>query len=278
MPGRRLCALHPVAFVTGASGGLGQAFCEMLLAEGIRVWGTARDATRLTNLAASPRFTPVVLDLDQPTAALEAFQSAQTAAGGRFDLVVQNAGYGVFGPFASLDSELWQRQLSALLLTTARLSHAALGPMLACGHGSLVHVSSLAAELPLPFMAGYNVAKAGLSALSESLIFETRRTGITVIDFRPGDYRTAFNQAMPATGVTTTDPRLARVWQRLEHNLRTAPRPAQAAADLRRALLRRRPGIVRSGSFFQARLAPFFAALAPAALLRAASAHYFKAS
>jgi uncharacterized protein len=96
-----------------------------------------------------------------------------------------------------------------------------------------------------------------------------------VIDFRPGDYRTAFNKAMHTHSPTTGASRTAHAWRAVEANLNGAPPPARAAADLRRALLRRRSGVVRSGSFFQARLAPLLARLVPAPLARAAAARYF---
>jgi short-subunit dehydrogenase len=278
----RLSDLHRTAFVTGASAGLGKAFATMLLSEGVPVWGTARDPARLAGLtaarAAAP-FHPVRLDLADAAGSESALEQAAAAAGG-FDLVIQNAGFGgTFGDFADTDFGAWERQLEAMLLTTARLSRAALRGMRERNRGCLVHVSSLAAEFPLPFMSGYNVAKAGLSALSESLIFETRGTGVTVIDFRPGDYRTDFNQAMQATTkVATSDPRRARAWLALETNLQASPPPVRAAADLRRALARPRSGVVRSGSFFQARLAPLLARLAPGSAVRAVTARYFGSS
>jgi short-subunit dehydrogenase len=262
---------YRTAFVTGASSGLGATFAEMLLADGVRVWGTARDPARL---AARENFSPVALDLADPAAAEKSFLHAADAAGGAFDLVIHNAGYGVFGPFAATDFAVWQAQLDAMLLATLRLAHAALRPMIARRRGCLVNVSSLAAEFPLPFMSGYNAAKAGLSAFSESLAFETRGTGVKVIDFRPGDYRTPFNQAMhrPLGEPGEIE---ARAWRRLEANLQAAPSPARAAADLRGALLCGRSGTVRSGSFFQARLAPLLARLAPRVLLQAALRSYY---
>jgi short-subunit dehydrogenase len=278
----RLADLHRTAFVTGASAGLGRAFAVMLLHEGVQVWGTARDSARLTELTSKGAglFHPVALDLTNAAGSEAAFERAAAEANGGFDLVIQNAGFGgTFGDFADTDFAAWENQLEAMLLATARLSRAALRSMRARNRGCLVHVSSLAAEFPLPFMSGYNVAKAGLSALSESLIFETRGTGVTVIDFRPGDYRTDFNQAMQATTkVAASDPRHARAWLTLEQNLQASPPPVRAAADLRRALARPRSGVVRSGSFFQARLAPLLARLAPEATVRAVTARYFGSS
>jgi short-subunit dehydrogenase len=270
----RVSDFHATAFVTGASSGLGRAFAEMLLADEVRVWGTSRDPGRLALLGAGPHFTPVALDLAAPAAAEAAFAQAAAEAGGAFDLVVNNAGYGRFGGFAEVASADWQAQIEAMLGTTLRLAHAAYGGMRARNRGCLVNVSSLAAEFPLPFLSGYNVAKAGLSALSESLIFESRGTAVNILDFRPGDYRTAFNQAMQ-TSIPPAGSPAARAWRILEANLQAAPPPERAAADLRRALLGRRRGIVRSGSFFQARLAPLFARLVPTAVLRSILARYF---
>ncbi len=267
---------YPTALVTGASAGLGRAFADMLLGEGVRVWGTARNPARLPGRAG---LTPVALDLADHAAVEHAFRTADTAAGG-LALVINNAGYGMFGPFVERDFADWRRQCDAMLTQTLHLSHLALRGMLARRRGALVNVSSLAAEFPLPFMSGYNAIKAGLSAFSESLMVEVAGTDVIVIDFRPGDYRTGFNQTMHATsGIPpSTSPalvsRLQRAWSVLEANLRTAPAPERAAADLRRALRRGRSGTVRSGAFFQAKLAPLLARLAPLGLRRAVLARY----
>jgi short-subunit dehydrogenase len=271
---RRISEEYPNAFVTGAGSGLGRAFAEMLLSEGVRVWGTSRESARLD--FASPLFQPVVLDLADADAAAAAFGAAEGRAGGGFDLVVNNAGYGVFGEFQAVPSAAWEAQIEAMLVTTLRLTHLAYSGMRRRGRGCLVNVSSLAAEFPLPFMSAYNVAKAGLSALSESLLFETMGTAVRVVDFRPGDYRTAFNQAMQTQPCSEESlRRTGPVWRVLEANLAAGPGPAAAAADLRRALRRRRRGTVRSGSFFQARLSPFLARLIPASAVRAGAARYF---
>jgi len=267
---------YPTALVTGASAGLGRAFADMLLGEGVRVWGTARNPARLPRRAG---LTPVALDLADHATVEHAFRTADTAAGG-LALVINNAGYGMFGPFVERDFADWRRQCDAMLTQTLHLSHLALRGMLTRRRGALVNVSSLAAEFPLPFMSGYNAIKAGLSAFSESLMVEVAGTDVIVIDFRPGDHRTGFNPTMHATsGVPpSTNPalvaRLQRVWSVLEANLRTAPAPERAAADLRRALRRGRSGTVRSGTFFQAKLAPLLARLAPLGLRRAVLARY----
>ncbi|MEO7598867.1 MAG: SDR family NAD(P)-dependent oxidoreductase [Opitutus sp.] len=275
----RLAELYPNAFVTGASAGLGRAFAIMLLGEGVRVWGTARDVGRLTAIAGRfpAIFTPVALDLGEPFAAEAAFRRAANSAGGAFDLVVNNAGYGVFGMFHEVDYDSWQKQLDAMVGTTFRLTHAALQGMHGRNRGCVLNVSSLAAEFPLPFMAGYNVAKSALSALSESLIVETRGTGIKVIDFRPGDYLTDFNRTMLTTSPAghASGPLTTTAWNALEAHRAASPSVEMAARDFRRALLGAKSGVVRSGSFFQARVAPLFARLLPSSMLRRISDRYY---
>lgn len=271
----RVSDLHRTAFVTGASNGLGFAFAGMLLADGVRVWGTSRDPARLTALTqAHPgTFTAVGLDLRDASAAVRIFREQDRAAGG-FDLVINNAGYGVFGEFAPTDFSRWREQLEVMLVNTAELAHAALPGMLARHHGALVNISSLAAEFPLPFQAAYNMAKAGLTALNESLIMETAGTGVVILDVRPGDYRTDFESSV-LRSPGTPPPRVARAWAAFAALMRSGPPPAHAAASLRRALLRHRSGTVRTGRFFQVVVGPFLARFGSLPLRRRVQARYF---
>lgn len=270
MSHRSLSARYRTAFVTGASVGLGRAFAEMLLAEGLEVWGTARDIARLPS---RPGFHPVALELADAAAAEKIFLEADRIAGG-FDVVINNAGYGAFGDFAATDFSVWQRQIEIMLISTARLSQAALRGQLARGRGALVNVSSLAAEFPLPYQGAYNMVKAGLSALNETLMIETVGRGVVIIDFRPGDYRTDFESSVlrPAA---ITDPRQQAVWASFVRMMESGPAPAHAAAGLRRALLRGRSGTVRVGRFFQAVAGPLLARLGSLQVRRRVLARYF---
>lgn len=271
-------ARYRTAFITGASSGLGQAFADMLLANGVEVWGTARDLARLS---ARDKFHAVALELGDGAAAEKIFLVAEQAAGG-FDLVINNAGFGAFGAFADTDFSIWEEQLRMMLVNTARLSHVALRGMLARRRGALVNISSLAAEFPLPYQSAYNMVKSGLSALNESLMFETAGTGVIVIDFRPGDYRTDFEGSVRrAVGpnLPAVDPvqaaRQARVWTAFTGMMASGPAPAHAAAALHRSLLRGRSGTVRTGRFFQAVLGPFLARFGSLALRRRILEKYF---
>ena len=267
------------AFVTGASSGIGAAVARQFLAEGYQVWGTARDAVRLARFGDAPNFHAVELDLDNAEAAVDSYASAQKAAAGGFDVVVNNAGYGVFEAFDSVPFEVWDKQIQAMLVTTLRLIREQIVDLKSRGAGALVNVASLATEFPLPYMSGYNVAKAGLSAMSESLLIELAPTPIRVIDFRPGDFRTDFNVAMNRVSPSLSDPALSRrmagAWSALEANFDQSPDVGMAAYDLFDAVEKKRRGVVRSGDFFQTQVAPLFERLVPQTWARAVRWHYF---
>lgn len=271
-----LSTRYRTAFVSGASTGLGSAFVQMLLTAGVEVWGTSRDWQRRP--MAHERFHPVVMELGDGPAAVKVFLDAEQAAGG-FDLVINNAGFGAFGSFAHTDFSVWEEQLRVMLVNTARLSHAALRGMLARKRGALVNISSIAGEFGMPYQAVYNLTKAGLSALNESLMYEVKGTGVIVLDFRPGDYRTDFDGSVRRPDQPGLDPlnasRMARVWASFEAMMRSGPLPVQAAGDLHRALWRGRSGTVRTGRFFQAVLGPFLARFGSLALKRRIQEIYF---
>ncbi len=266
-----LSARYRTAFITGAGAGLGGAFARRLLAAGVEVWGTSRDPARLQ--VSHAKFHPVALELGDGPAAERAFLAAEQAAGG-FDLVINNAGFGVFGSFAHTDFSVWEEQLRVMLVNTARLSAAALRGMLARNRGALVNISSIAGEFGMPYQAVYNATKAGLSALNESLMYEVKGTGVIIIDFRPGDYRTDF-EASVRRPPGAAGPGQDQAWAAFTAMMHSGPPPARAAVDLCRALLRGRSGTVRSGRFFQAVLAPFLARLGPLALRRKIQEKYF---
>jgi short-subunit dehydrogenase len=247
----------------------------MLLAEGVEVWGTSRDQARLP---ARSGFHGLKLELGDGAAAEKIFLEAERAAGG-FDVVINNAGFGAFGAFAHTDFSVWEEQLRVMLVNTARLSHAALRGMLARKRGALVNISSIAGEFGMPYQAVYNTTKAGLSALNESLMYEVKDTGVIVIDFRPGDFRTDFEGSVRRPDQTGADAvqtgRMAKAWRSFTAMMQSGPAPAGAAADLRAALKRGRSGTVRTGRFFQAVAGPFLARFGSLNLKRRIQEKYF---
>ena len=266
------------AFLTGVSGGIGGAIAQYLLAEGWTVWGTARSEIGWKSFASHKSFHGLHLDLEQRTESLAAFSTAWQQSEG-FDLIINNAGYGIFSPLVEASEEDLDRQVAAMIANTFTLIRVQTAVLLKQGNGTLVNVSSLAVEFPLPFMSGYNMAKAAMSALSESLMMEVAASDVVVIDFRPGDIKTGFNQVMAANAeaviADSSQADLAAAWRVLEKNIQTAPSAASAARSMLRAVRRGRSGIVRYGGFFQARLAPVLIRLIPERLARAIRWRYF---
>ncbi|MEM1223183.1 MAG: SDR family NAD(P)-dependent oxidoreductase [Verrucomicrobiota bacterium] len=238
----------PTAVVTGPSSGLGFAFTKMLLEEGVAVLGVSRQPDVFPN---EPGYEPITCDLSNvahvKSVFKEIFQREHPVS-----LVINNAGYGVLEMLAEMDFEKIQHQYQVMLEAPTIISSLSTKHFAKNGHGCLVNVSSLAVELPLPLMSVYNTTKAGLSALSESLILEELENRFTVIDFRPGDFNTPFAAQMEGE-VHWNGINLREV---MDDHHASAPDVSLAVEGLRRALIRNRSGVVRVGNFFQARIAP----------------------
>jgi len=259
------------ALVTGASSGIGAAIAARFLSEGAEVWGTSRNP-------ASQRFLPGIRPLRLDISCvhqIEADWREQELEAIGFDIVINNAGSGVFGRFADSDFGDWKSQIEMLLIGTMTVCRLVL-PGLIERKGYLVNVSSLAAEFPVPFMSSYNASKAGLSAFTESVILETQSSGMKAIDLRPGDIKTGFNCNMKVkSGKIENQGCMNKVWKRIEKRISDSPSPDLVADKLCKAIRKDRAGIVRAGTPFQAWLAPLLCRFVPASLARAGNISYY---
>ena len=262
---------YRTALVTGASSGLGLAFARLLRDEGLAVWGASRTPDES---AKAEGWRPVQLDLTEPASLRSAIEQVRREAGGAPDVLVNNAGAGVFAGFARFPQDQISRQLQLMLEGPIQLTRAFWPEMLERRRGAVVNVASLAAEFPLPALSIYTAAKAGLAGFSRALMLESAGSGVQVVDFQPGDFKTDFNKVAvrPAGG----EPWERRAWGRFEELLEHGPLPAQAAADLRRALMSGRSGTVATGEFFQARLAPLLQRLVGRSVVRHFIRKYYR--
>ncbi len=225
---------YRTALVTGVSSGLGRGLTEMLLAEGIRVWGTARRTEAIAPFV-STGFELVVLDLEDTAGARAAVRRAEAVAGGVFDLVILNAGHGLFAPFAAAEWRGWELQLQALIVTNAGLAHQLTPAMVARRRGCLVVVTGPSGE----FQTGLTVAQSALSGLALSLMDELTSFGVRVMEFRCDWMHTDFLKHMPAARLTVPevdDERMKLEWARLRRNVETASGPGKSIGKLRQAL------------------------------------------
>ena len=243
-------------FLTGASSGIGLAIAQSLTARGDEVWGTSRNLTRLEQI---PRLHPVRLDLSDARSIDEAFQSALSEAG-RFDVVINNASSGHFGPAEHLSDAEIEEQFQILLFSHLQLMRLALATMRSRGQGLIINVTSLAARLPVPFMAAYNAAKAAMAAFTMSIQLELPDANIRIVDLQPADISTAFNDAV--TRSSEHDPRyemrVGKTWTAVDRNMKNAPRPELVAKRVLQLIdTTNPPPRITVGDIFQSKIAPF---------------------
>jgi short-subunit dehydrogenase len=187
------------ALVTGASSGIGRAFAVELAARGTDLVVVARRRNRLEDLAAEvvtahPGRSVEVLPADLADRGQLGAVEARLADPSLppVDLLVNNAGFGTHGRFATLPVEREEEEILVNLLAPVRLTRAALPPMLAARHGAVVNVSSLTAVQPLPLWATYASTKAYLVRFSKAVDAEVRGQGVRVLVVMPGFTRTEF--------------------------------------------------------------------------------------
>jgi uncharacterized protein len=210
-----MSAYWTTALVTGASSGIGRAISCRLAAEGSDLVVVARDRERLESLAreltdAHPAVGVEVLAAD--LAAADQLGAVERRASDRerpVDLVVNNAGFGTYGQFAGLDIDEEEREIAVNVVALVRLTHAALGGMLARGRGAVMNISSVAGLQATPGNATYGASKAFVASFGEAVSGELAGTGVTLTTVLPGFTRTEFQERAGITGRTIPGP----AWQ-----------------------------------------------------------------
>jgi short-subunit dehydrogenase len=185
---------------------------------------------------------------------------------GYFDVVINNAGSGHFGPAEHLTTEAIYTQFQTLVLAHIELCRLALASMRTHGTGRIINVTSLASRLPVPFMAAYNAAKAAMASFVMSLQLELAGPDIRVIDLQPADICTGFNNAVARTdgGDSRYTELVERTWQIVDRNMLEAPKPDLVARRIARLIDQKNPPArVTVGGTFQAAIAPVIFRLMP---------------
>jgi short-subunit dehydrogenase len=189
--------MSKLAVITGASSGLGAVFADQLAASGHDLILAGRDETRLKAVAQriNRRVDLVVGDLSTD----EGIEALIAELQGRaIDVLVNNAGFGTYGPFAGVDAAREHELVAVNVDALVRLTHAVLPGMLARRSGGILNVASVIAFQPGTYQATYGASKAFVLSLSQALWAETRGTGVTVTALCPGPTRTGFVDALDA--------------------------------------------------------------------------------
>ena len=262
--------------LTGASAGIGRQIAESLANNGHKVWGTSRNSERLLKLN---NFHPLNLDLND-SGSIEACARDALEASGGIDVLINNAGSGLFGSVEHTTGEKMVTQFQIHVFGPLELISKLLPAMRESESGLIINVTSLAAEFPVPFMAAYSAAKAAMSTFTWGLETELHNSGIRIIELRPGDIRTEFGEHLERNAIEDESyyrERSERAFKVHNRKLRTAPAPS-CVADVVLEIVNApnsAPSQRNTGSIFQSRLAPVFKRLLPGALIRFGLRRYF---
>jgi len=242
-------------FLTGASSGIGKAIAKAATETGHEVWGTSRDISRIPSLR---RLHCVQLDLSNPDSIDGAFNTALAEAG-NFDVLINNAGSGHFGPAENLSEKEIATQFQILVFGHMQLMRLALRMMQARGEGLIINVTSLASRLPVPFMAAYNAAKAAMASFTVTIQLELPDLRVHIVDLQPGDICTDFNDAVIKSKLPDQryEAKVAKTWNKVERNMKNAPRPDLVARRVCELIDQTSPPPrMAIGDTFQTKIAP----------------------
>jgi NAD(P)-dependent dehydrogenase (short-subunit alcohol dehydrogenase family) len=175
--------------VTGTSSGFGLAIARYFAARGWNVAATSRRAP-----AGAPddeRVASLVLDVTDESSVAAAV-AATVKRFGTIDVLVNNAGYGVFGPLEAISAAQLEAQFRTNVLGTAAMIRHVLPVMRARCAGTIVNMSSLAGRIADPFASAYDASQFAIEGLSESLRYELAIHGIRIKLIEPGHFKTDF--------------------------------------------------------------------------------------
>jgi short-subunit dehydrogenase len=178
---------NKVAIVTGSSKGLGISVVKQLLDAGVTVIGWSRSATPIVH----PNFKGNQLDIGDETKVKLAFKRVIDEYQ-KIDFIINNAGFGFYGPLENTDSSTIQKMFDTNVLGIFYLTKCALPYMKKAEQGHIINVASIAGLMGIENMSVYNATKFAVKGMSESLFKELRPHGIKVSCILPGSIGTEF--------------------------------------------------------------------------------------
>lgn len=266
-----------VALVTGASSGIGRACAAELHAAGWRVFGASRRAG--AGQLAPEGFALLPMDVDSGESVERAVAALLEQSGGRLDLVVNCAGWGIAGSVEDTSVEEARRQFETNLFGVWRVCRAVLPALRRQRSGTVVNVGSLAGLIGIPFQGAYSASKFALEGLTEALRMELRPFGVRVALLEPGDFRTEFTARRVYAAAADSPAYAARMRRAvgvMEHDERHGADPREAARAVLRIARARRPRLRYTAGPPFARALPLLRRLLPAGLFEWGVRRYYK--
>lgn len=216
-------------FITGTSKGFGKVWAEAALERGDQVVATARDESTLSELNDKYGDNVLTLSLDvQDKTAIDSAVKRGRDQFGRLDVVVNNAGYGLFGAVEEVSEEEARDQIETNLFGALWVTQAALPYMREQGSGHILQVSSIGGVNAFPYVGMYHASKWGLEGFSQSLAQEVEPLGIHVTLIEPVGYSTDW--AGPSAKFATEMPAYDHVREANTKRRSNMPKPGDPEA------------------------------------------------
>jgi len=220
---------HKVALVTGASKGIGLATALRLIEDGYKVYCAARSVDLMQELAAKGG---VVLKLDcNDDASITALADRIIADGG-VDVVVNNAGYGQYGPVEVLPMAMGREQMEVNFFAPVRLVQLLAPSMRARGGGRIINISSVAGKVYSPLSGWYCASKFALEGMSDCMRIELKPFNIKVVLVEPGPIKTDWSEGAKSSLLAAAEGSVYEEFAQKSHGLLQGATGGRAASEV----------------------------------------------
>lgn len=226
-------------FITGASSGIGKATTRLFQSRGWRVIATMRDTAKGADLRNLERVFILPVDVTQTKTIEDGVQKSLDLYG-HIDVVVNNAGYGLAGPFEATTEEEITRQFQTNVLGLMNVTRAILPHFRQRKSGVIVNISSMGGRITFPLYSAYHGTKWAVEGFSEALSHELVEFNIRVKIIEPGTIKTDFYEALVIAkkqGLTVYDRYIQKIFSSTKKAGQNGASPELVAQEIYRAVL-----------------------------------------
>ena len=201
---------NKTALVTGCSSGIGYSTCLLLARNNFKVYGTVRNLSKAKKIQEvidkeKIHLKIILLDVNDSESIQNAIRDILYDSR-KIDVLINNAGYGMFGPIEDITTEDVKLQFETNFFGVIRLIKEIVPIMRKQGNGTIVNISSMVGRFGVPLNAAYVSSKFAIEGLSESISYELAEFGIKIIVIEPGVVQTNFFNNLKINGLDTSSP------------------------------------------------------------------------